>query len=85
MGHFLLPINCRMSFKKLPMNDNWKDVLISIPPQKLKAEDMPVIFVTEEPAELIQLKGEPDYKPIPQTSLTWVSNTDSDLDLQSCG
>ncbi len=66
-------------FKKLPMNDNWKDVMLSIPPQKLKAENMPVVFVSEEPAELIQLKGEADYKPIPQTSLTWVSNSDSNL------
>ncbi|MCI0613255.1 hypothetical protein L0244_09715, partial [bacterium] len=65
--------------KKLPMNDNWKDVLLSVPPQKLKAENMPVIFVSEEPAELIQTKGEPDYKPITQTSLTWVSNSDSKL------
>ena len=67
------------SFKKLPMNDNWKDVLLAIPPQKLKAEDMPVLFLSEQPAELIQMKGEPDYKPIPQTNLVWVSNTDSDL------
>ncbi|HSE41631.1 MAG TPA: hypothetical protein VLH08_12790 [Acidobacteriota bacterium] len=67
------------SFKKLPMNDNWKDVLLTIPPQKLKPENMPVIFISEEPAELIVLKGEPDYKPIPQTNLTWVQNTDSDL------
>jgi hypothetical protein len=65
--------------KKLPMNDNWKDVLLSIPPEKLKAEDMPVVFVSEEPAELIQTKGEADYKPITGTNLTWVSNTDSKL------
>ena len=67
------------SFKKLPMNDNWRDVLLAIPPQQLKPENMPVVFVSEEPAELIQTKGEPDYKPIPQTNLTWVSNTESDL------
>jgi hypothetical protein len=67
------------SIKKLPMNDNWKDVLLAVPPQKLKPENMPVVFVTEEPAELIQLKGEPDYKPIPQTNLTWISNTDSEV------
>ncbi len=67
------------SFKKLPMNDNWKDVLTSNPPEKLTAENMPVIFVSEVPAELIILNGEPDYKPIPQTSITWVSNTESDL------
>lgn len=67
------------SFKKLPLDDNWRDVKLAIPPQKLKAEDVPVVFVSEEPAELIQMKGEPDYKPIPQTNLVWVSNTESDL------
>ena len=67
------------SFKKLPKDDNCKDVLLSIPPQKMKPEDVPVIFVNEEPAEMILLKGEPDYQPIPQTGLVWVSNTDSDL------
>jgi hypothetical protein len=67
------------SFKKLPMNDNWKDVLLAVPPQKLKVENVPVIFVSEVPAELIQTKGEPDLKPIPQTNLIWVSNTESDL------
>lgn len=67
------------SFKKLPKNDNFKDVLLSIPPQKMKPEDVPAVFVSEVPAELILLKGEPDYQPIPQTNLVWVSNTDSDL------
>jgi hypothetical protein len=67
------------SFKKLPINDNWKDVLLANPPQKLKAEDMPVIFISEQPAELIQIQGEPDYKPITQTTLTYVSNTESTL------
>lgn len=67
------------SFKKLPMNDNWKDVLLSMPPQRLKPEDVPAVYVSNEPAEMILLKGEPNYQPIPDTNLVWVSNTDSDL------
>jgi hypothetical protein len=67
------------SFKKLPNDENWSDVLLSIPPEKVKPEAVPVVLVSEEPAELILLKGEPDYKPIPQTNLVWVSNTQSDL------
>jgi hypothetical protein len=67
------------AIKKLPMTDNWKDALLAVPPQLLKPEDVPIVFVTEVPAEMILLKGEPDYKPIPQTSLTWVSNTNADL------
>jgi hypothetical protein len=67
------------SLKNLPMNDNWKDVLLAIPPEKLEAKDMPAVFVTEQPSELIQLKGEPEYQPISQTNLTWVTNTESTL------
>lgn len=67
------------SFKKLPLDDNWKDVQLNIPPDKIKSEDAPVIFVSEEPAEMILLKGEPDLRPIPRSSLIWISNTDSDL------
>lgn len=65
------------SFKKLPMNDNWKDVLTSIPPARLKPEEVPAVMVSEVPAEMILLKGNPEYQPIPKTTLVWVTNTDS--------
>lgn len=66
-------------FSKLPMNDNWKDVLLAVPPEKLDDKDVPVVFVSKEPGELINLVGNPDYKPIPQTNLVQVQNTDSKL------
>lgn len=37
------------------------------------------VFVSFEPAELIQLQGEPAYASFAGTSLLWVSNTESDL------
>ena len=67
------------AFKKLPMDDNWKDVKLAIPPEKIKQDQVPTVFTINEPAEMILLKGEPSYKPIPGTNLVWVENTDSDL------
>ena len=40
---------------------------------------MPKVFVSDKPAELIVLTGEPKYVPVAGTSLQWVSNTESDV------
>lgn len=37
------------------------------------------MFVSDAPAELIVLTGAPQYAPVKDTSLLWVSNTESDL------
>jgi hypothetical protein len=65
------------SFKKLPAEDNWKDVRSNLPGKPIKA--VPKVFVSTQPAELILLTGEPSYLLVPQTSLLWVSNTESDV------
>jgi len=65
------------SFTKLPAQDNWKDVKANIPGKEI--EQLPIVLVSQEPAELILLEGEPNLQPIPETSLVWVSNTKSDL------
>jgi hypothetical protein len=70
-------------FRKLPLDDNFKDSALNVPGQKMRPDEVPVVFVSEDPAELILLKGEPDYRPIPQTSLVWVVNTDSNLILST--
>jgi hypothetical protein len=67
------------SFKKLPADDNWKDVKTNLPGTSLKASEVPNVFVSLTPAELILLTGEPVYVAVPSTSLLWVSNTESDL------
>ena len=51
------------SFKKLPAEDNWKDVLANLPGKPLAASAVPKIFVSFLPAELILLTGEPIYAP----------------------
>ena len=67
------------SLSKLPADENWKDVRANLPGKKLTAASVPTVFVSFEPAELIQLRGEPVYTPVTRTSLLWVSNTESDL------
>ena len=66
------------SFKKLPAEENWKDVKANLPGKSLKPGAL-TVFVTQTPGELILLTGEPVYKPVEGTGLLWVSNTESDV------
>ena len=65
------------SFKKLPADENWKDVLAALPGKPVKAA--PKVLVTFTPGELILLTGEPSYLLVEGTGLLWVSNTESDV------
>jgi hypothetical protein len=65
------------SFKKLPADDNWKEVRANLPGKKGKPT---TVFVSTVPAELILLQGQPNYQLVQGTSdLLWVSNTESDV------
>jgi hypothetical protein len=65
------------SFKKLPAEENWKDVKANLP--GTPAKTVPKVFVTFQPGELILLRGEPNYVLVQGTELLWVSNTESDV------
>jgi len=39
----------------------------------------PAVYVTTSPAELIQSKGRPQFSPIPNTQLTYVTNSENDI------
>ena len=39
----------------------------------------PAVYVTTSPAELIQTRGRPQFSPIPNTQLTYVSNSENDI------
>ena len=45
------------SFKKLPADDNWKDVKAALPGKKLSSSAVPKVFVSTKPAELIHAEG----------------------------
>lgn len=51
----------------------------SAQPKPSLAAGAPSIYVEEKPAELVVLKGEPEFVPIGATPLMWCSNTASDL------
>jgi hypothetical protein len=67
------------SFDKLPADDNWKAVRASVPGRRVPASQVPRVFVSTTPSELILLAGEPKYQPVTGTNLLWVSNTESDV------
>ena len=68
------------SFAKLPNDENWKDVKASLPGRTISASQVPKVFVSLQPAEMILLRGEPTYLAVQGANpLVWVSNTDSDI------
>lgn len=67
------------SFSKLPADDNWKDVKAALPAKSVAASALPSVFVSTTPAELILLRGAPEYVGVTGTRLLWIRNTDSDL------
>ena len=68
------------SFKKLPADENWKEVRENVPGRSVSATQAPKVFTSLEPAELILLKGEPTYATIAGAKqLLWVSNTEHDI------
>ena len=71
------------SFKKLSKKDeNWKEVREHVPGKELAPEDVPRVFVSEVPAELILVDGEPELAFI-TPKLLWAKNTESDLFLSN--
>ncbi len=68
------------SFTKLPANDNWNEVRNSVPGKKLSNKEVPKVFVSTNPAELIVLEGSASYLKVEGApTLLWVNNTEADL------
>lgn len=67
------------NFNKLPNDDNWKDVLQALPLKPYGNTQIPTIFLSTQPAELIVINGQPQLRNIPGTQLSVVENTQSDL------
>ena len=71
------------SLSKLPADDNWSDVRAAIPGEP--PNERPVVYVSNEPAELIVTDGAPELEQIPGTGLMLVVNTDSNLVYNAAG
>ena len=63
----------------LPDDDRWQAVKAAVPGATLASEDTPTILVVQAPAELIVTDGAPELEPIPETELSFVANTSSDI------
>jgi hypothetical protein len=63
------------SLSSLPPDENWAEVRKQIPGKR--ASDIPAVFVSTEPAELILTQGEPTFSPISGTKLMRIANTDT--------
>lgn len=61
----------------LPDDENWAETRAHLPGKPLQSA--PRVFVATQPAELIVTDGPPVLDPIPNTTLSRVSNTDSIL------
>jgi hypothetical protein len=61
----------------LPSGQNFDDVKKQIPPHA--ATDVPEVFYSNEPAELILTEGTPVFAKIPGTGLLYISNSDNDV------
>lgn len=67
------------SLSNLPNNGEWADVTKNIPGMSWGQGMVPQVFVSQTPAELILLDGPAELQSISGTSLSWVTNTESDL------
>ena len=48
-------------------------------PKPSLANGVPTIYTTQDPAELIVFRGQPDFVPLSATQLLWAANTTSDV------
>jgi hypothetical protein len=71
------------AFNTLPNDANFAEVRKNLPPHPVKSADVPTIFVSTKPAEIIVTAGAPSFAPIPGTALQYVTNTGSDVFLDT--
>ena len=71
------------TFSSLPSDPNFAAVRKQIPGRRMSPAEMPTIFVSTVPAEIIVTTGVPRLVPIPGTSLRYVANTDANLIVDS--
>jgi hypothetical protein len=63
--------------KKLPKDEAWERVRQSVPGQP--PASVPRVFVSERPGEVIITAGRPQFRPIPGTGLSAISNSENTL------
>src|SRR5438552_13123304 len=62
---------------KVPQDKEWGALKNIIPPPAKSGGVTPAVFYSDKPAEVILFDGQPVYAKIPDTQLTYATNTDS--------
>ena len=65
-------------FEKLPDDGNWEAVKKAVPPAK-GDKNVPTIFFSDQPAELIVTDGKPTYSTVGAAGLEYIYDTESDV------
>jgi hypothetical protein len=76
-GSWTVPGKLPSELKELPSGENWDHVRKAAAAGVNKSSKAPKVFYADQPAELIVFAGDPIYKRIPDTSLSYATNTDS--------
>src|SRR5436309_5381946 len=62
---------------KVPQDKQWSALKKIIPPPAKSGGVTPAVFYSDKPAEVILFDGQPVYAQVPDTQLTYATNTDS--------
>jgi len=77
-GPWVMTKSLPKDMTKLPPGENFDDVKHAVPPPPV-AGSAPKVFYSQQPAELLLVRGTPVYSRIAGTRLLYVTNTDNDL------
>ncbi|MHC4818279.1 MAG: hypothetical protein ACYTF8_09515, partial [Planctomycetota bacterium] len=78
-GPWTLASTLPAAFTTLPDDEAWKEVRTKVPGKPLQVDEVPKVHVVQEFTELIVIDGAEHLSRIPDTTLLWVDNTESDL------
>ena len=78
-GPWSLADGAPVDVRRLPTDENWKEMHEAIGAGPDPDYVVPRVFVATEPAEMIVVEGAPEFVPIAGTSVQSVTNTASDL------
>ena len=62
---------------KVVQGKEWSALKKIVPPPAKSGDVTQVVFYSDSPAEIILFDGQPAYTKIPDTQLTYATNTDS--------
>ncbi len=77
-GPWVITKTLPKDMKKLPAGQNFDDVKRFVPPPPTSVA-APRVFYSQNPSELLLLRGAPVYTRVPGTRLLYVTNTDNDV------